>query len=367
MSDLTTAFGQLSISTKPVYIPPHFRGAHHHPRVQTMSEWRADTTVFTNLHHGDLALPSEPHTDKVHSSFIAALFKGTVETSQTFVDQANTYVKIGTEPNTCKEGSPCSLTDSHKCGNRDEWSRHLVLIEFDSEGNPISVIVPSWHNELHSEWQQMRVRSKETEYGGYFEYPFPISSFEVSHIEQIAKRIQKRFKGLVGDEKMYLVGNLNSGDTRQKFERPNGRDRRDRYNGLSICMMGGKVDDTDYPNGSFELTHSRPASKTAAQREFDEESNNCFKKSTFAILNPCNCDLVCTFQVAPIRSNINCRNKHEHRPVFPEESLHREPHCKCMTTRVTIFVPHKYLTVEDLNPKRLLDQTLISFSNVILI
>jgi hypothetical protein len=344
MSDVTTALGQLSVSTKPAYIPPHLLC------VQTMSEWRAATTVFTNLHHGDLALPSEPHTDKVHCSFIAALFKGTVETAQTFVDQANTYVKIGTEPNTCKEDSPCSLTDSHKCGDRDEWSRHLVLIEFDSEGNPISVIVPSWHNELHNEWQQMLVRSKETENGGYFEYPFPISSFEVSHIEQIAKRINTRFEGL-DDEKMYLVGNLNSGDTRQKFERPNGRRRRDRYNGLSICMMGGKVDDADYPNGSFELAHSRPASKTAAQREFDEESNNCFKEGTFATLNPGNCDLVCTTQVA---RNIDCQLRHQSGLRFPEESLHRE-RCGCMTARVTIFVPHAYLTIEDLNPYRLID------------
>ena len=315
----------------------------------TQSEWRASTTFFDHIHIGDMAFCDKLRYDELpfHSAFIACLFKGTATEAQSFVDNANTFSKIGDEDNQCKSGSPCSLTGFHMCGGHEEWSRHVVLVEFDFKGIPRAVIVPSWHTELHSEWMQMLENSKKTKYGDYFCYPFPISSFDVSHIEQIAKHIPHRFAKLTKNEKMYLVCNLAGGDTREKFYRFNGMRRKDRYEGPSIKMMGGKVEEADYPRGSDGKRQHLQASINAAEREFDEESHGVFRK-----LNTRNSFPFFTTQVSPKRNNVNCRNKNRH--MCLESSMCFMPYCGCMTARVATYVLHDYLTVEDLNPKRVI-------------
>lgn len=276
-----------------------------------------------------------------HSAGIIPHYIGSTDEMQHMID---TWNLVGEDKiHGCRPSHPCCLTKSV----RGEWCRHIIGIEWNIDptvNQPLSVILPSWHKDIQTEWDMSYAHSVKRFPNGYLDVKAPLDCFVIQVLQQITEHIAKAKRMLLKDgHKFYYIAVLTSGDSLEKyFAKPKPK----KWYCPSIQLITGKVDAIDRPKHQVDDGWHTTAINTAI-REFHEETLYRFDKYIYTNDELSNTRNLNILQYCHAKECCTPSSEHPIELASRESSITYV--CGCTVHRHMFFFPRSPLGTDKLN------------------
>lgn len=283
-----------------------------------------------------LHLAKASDRDQYHAAGIVPHIVCTHDEAQSLVDELNKE----TGEHACTSECPCQMDRPHPSYPK-EWCRHLGLIEWSFDNNrPVGVIIPSWHDDILTEWQTQYENSVKENPDAYLpNLPIPIGSFVIGVLEHISMSPSMRipFDKVTRNKKLYYFVTLTASDNARMHDT-----KPKKWQNTSIQLLAGKIEvQSDRPKEQSKISPNRQTALNGAVREFHEETLHRFKDDIYTarVLESTRC----VEMTQCIRSG-SCNMEHKLRTIGPRKKFV----CGCKMYRHMFLLPWQCPLAKDL-------------------